>query len=105
VIDEHVMRSIMLPVQRRLILDILCRTATAVDRLPTLWPLGRDDVARTAATLEAGGAIALQWDTLVPGRRVAVLTPLGRRLRAGLNDNAMRAAIAAPRDVSPAASR
>jgi hypothetical protein len=68
-----------------------------------LWPLRRDDVARLAAALEADGAIC-------SGTRSCPVvasphSPLGRRLRAGLDDDAMRAAIAAARDVPLTPSR
>jgi len=70
----------MLPLQRWLILELLRRAGPlTIDRIPPMWPLQEADVARLVQELEAEGAVALGWDTTMPGRRTVRLRTAGIR--------------------------
>jgi hypothetical protein len=67
-----------LPIQRRLVLELLRRLGSLpVDQIPPLPPLRDEDVAGLVQELAQEGALALGWDRAVPGRRTARLTAGG----------------------------
>jgi hypothetical protein len=98
--DPGMLRSATVPIQHRLILELLSSGWMATERIPAVWPLERREVVDILSKLEAAGAVAWRWDTVVPGRRLAGITREGRRLLGTMDDAAMRAAVAVALPVS-----
>jgi hypothetical protein len=94
-VEQPLIRAI-LPVQRRLTLEMLQRFGPlAIESFPRAWPLGREHQRAIVGELEAEGALALSFDPRVPGRPLARLTERGARVLREMNDDAMRALVAA----------
>jgi DNA-binding HxlR family transcriptional regulator len=92
--DPGMLRAATVPIQHRLILELLSVGWMATERIPAVWPLERGEVADILSKLEAAGAVVRRWDPVVPGRQLAGITREGRRILGTMDDVAMRAAVA-----------
>jgi hypothetical protein len=93
---ELISASTILPIQRRLTLEMLQRFGPlAVESFPRAWPLGREHQRVIVHELEAEGAVTIIPDPKVPGRRLARITPRGAQLLRELDDQAMHALVGA----------
>jgi hypothetical protein len=83
-------RQIAMPLQRRLVLDLLDRIVSLpLERIPAVWPLTREHTTEVVAGLVRGGSVSLEWDRTVPGRKLARLTPTGKHELRALGDASM----------------